>query len=190
MENVINNAKKLLKSEKDISPSFRICLEVLFELLWTLINRLWTNSKNSSKSPSQDQNREKTSKTNTEWKKPWWQKWRIWKNLRKVENPDNIIKIKIKDEDLLWNRSEYANAWYSSKQEFDIDINLTVTEFRAERLRHKETWKIITAEYPDKIKNNTQYWNSIKSHSVYLSQYQLLPYEWSSLWCRFRSRLL
>lgn len=57
----------------------------------------------------------------------------------------------------------------------DIDISRVVTEYQAQILID-DTQQRFVAEFPDKVSQPVQYGDSIKAHSVYLSQYQLLPY--------------
>jgi transposase len=33
------------------------------------------------------------------------------------------------------------------------------------------------ADFPDKVKRQVQYWDSVKAQAIYLSQFQLIPYE-------------
>ena len=169
---LVKKAKKFLKEEKNISPAFVLCLEAIFMLMELLINRFWLNSNNSSKPPSQDPNREKKKKKWTG-KKRDGQNWCNGVTLETVKDPDEIVDIKVDRNDLPeW---KYKTVWYEPRQEFNIDISFTVTEFRAEILEN-ERWDRFTAIFPNWIKSSTNYWNWAKAHSVYLSQYQLLPY--------------
>ncbi len=52
----IEEARALLKEEKNVSSAFKAMMEVLFLVMTLLINRLGLNSKNSSKSPATDRN--------------------------------------------------------------------------------------------------------------------------------------
>ena len=51
----------------------------------------------------------------------------------------------------------------------------TLTEYRAQVLIDSAGQRYV-AEFPDKVDRPIQYGDSIKAHSVYLSQFQLLPY--------------
>ena len=169
---LVKKTKQLLKKEKNISPTFAVCLETIFMLLELLIQRFWLNSNNSSKPPSQDPNREKKKRKWTG-KKRGGQNWRNGTTLERVDDPDEIVNIPVDRSTLpKW---DYKPVWYEPRQEFNIDISFTVKEFRAEILEN-ERWDRYTAIFPDWIKSSTNYWNWAKAHSVYLSQYQLLPY--------------
>ena len=170
---VIEETNKLLENEKYISPAIRACLKIQLLLINILVNKLWLNSGNSSIPPSQDPNRNKNKDKDKTWKKPGGQKWRKGKTLAKVDNPDKVVEIKVDRCNLPeWN---YKPIGYEARQEFDIDISISITEFRAEILEN-ERWEKYTAIFPKWIKSSTQYWNWVKSHCVYLSQYQLIPY--------------
>ncbi len=173
IDELIKDSERLLKEDKYVSPALKACFKTLLLLIGILVNKLWLNSSNSSIPPSQDPNRNKDKDKNKPWKKPGGQKWRKGKTLKMVDNPDEIVEIKVDRSNLPeWN---YKPVWYEPRQEFNIDISFTVTEFRAEILEN-ERWDRITATFPDWIKSSTNYWNWAKAHSVYLSQYQLLPY--------------
>ena len=55
----LEQAKLQLEQEKNISPSLKTLLNVLFVVIAVLMKRLGLNSKNSSKPPSSDPNRKK-----------------------------------------------------------------------------------------------------------------------------------
>ena len=55
----LEQAKLQLEQEKNISPSLKTLLNVLFVVIAVLTKRLGLNSKNSSKPPSSDPNRKK-----------------------------------------------------------------------------------------------------------------------------------
>jgi transposase len=172
----IDKAKKLLDNESNISPALKASFEMLILLVGIMVNKFWLNSSNSSKPPSTDPNRLKRKKKWT-WKKQGGQNGRTGKTLEKVPDPDEVIDIKVDRSTLpKWGYWKYKTVWYESRQEFDVDISVVVKEYRAEILEN-EKWDRITAKFPEWIKAPTQYWNWTKSHSVYLSQYQLLPYD-------------
>ena len=58
----IDDAKKLLKREKNISPALRAVFQLILVLMHAMLMRLSLNSKNSSKPPSSDPNRNKFSR--------------------------------------------------------------------------------------------------------------------------------
>lgn len=58
----------------------------------------------------------------------------------------------------------------------DIDIARTVTEYRAQVLIDDNGQRFV-ASFAESITRPVQYGSQIKAHSVYLSQFQLLPYQ-------------
>lgn len=172
VEETLNKAKKLLKEEKELSPALRSTFEVILILVTLLLNRLNLNSTNSSKPPSSDPNRKKKSQKKGE-RKRGGQKGHSGTNLKKVESPDEIKKIKIDRRTLP--RGKYTVVGYESRQVFDIQISRIVTEYQAEILED-QNGKRYTASFPEKVTRPVQYGNFVKAHSVYMSQYQLIPY--------------
>ncbi|MEE9368944.1 MAG: IS66 family transposase, partial [Pontiella sp.] len=72
-------------------------------------------------------------------------------------------------------RGDYKNTGYETRQVFDIQISRTVTEYRAEILEDQDGNRFV-AEFPAGITQSAQYGASVKTHAVYMSQFQLLPY--------------
>ena len=85
----IDNAKKLLAEEKNISPALKAIIEVLLLLVSILAGRALLNSGNSSKPPSSDPNRKKPEKKTSD-KKQGGQPGRVGKNLVPIDTPDEI----------------------------------------------------------------------------------------------------
>ena len=169
----MEKAKKLLLEEKNISPALKAMFEMLLLLVGILAGRVSLNSKNSSKPPSSDPNRKKPEKK-ASGKKQGGQPGRVGKNLAPIETPDEIVELsvdqsKLKDE-------EYKQAGYESRQVFDIRISRYVIEYRAQKLRGPDG-KIYTADFPEGVNAQVQYGNGIKANAVYMSQFQLVPYD-------------
>ena len=139
------------------------------------ISKLGTNSRNSSKPPSQDQNRDKSSAEEkpVEKKKPGGQNGHIGNCLKLVKNPDKIVEIE-HDRSLL-PAGEYVITGYEARQVVDIEIKKVITEYRAEILTNR-LGASFTANFPNEVTQKIQYGKSIKSHAVYMSQFQLIPY--------------
>jgi len=164
--------KKLLVEEKELSPAMRSMVELLVLLITLLVSRLNLNSRNSSKPPSSDPNRKKGSKAKGD-KKAGGQKGRIGVTLQKVDDPDEIEEIKLDRRKLPPGR--YREIGYESRQVFDIDISRVVTEYRAQILEDSKGNRFV-APFPKKVTKAVQYGNGVKAHSVYMSQFQLIPY--------------
>jgi transposase len=170
----VDKARTLLESEKNISPALKTMFEMLLMLVMLLAERFGLNSKNSSKPPSTDPNRTKKKKKSAANKKPGGQPGRVGVNLEPAPEPDVIIPIKLDKRRLP--KEEYHEVGYESRQVIDIDITRIITEYRAQILEDSKGRRHV-AEFPVGISRPIQYGQSIKAHSVYLSQFQLIPYE-------------
>ena len=84
----IDNARKLIESEKQISPAMKAMFEMLLMIITLFAERFGLNSKNSSKPPATDQNRKKK-KRNNGTNKPGGQPGHVGTTLQPVDNPDN-----------------------------------------------------------------------------------------------------
>ena len=168
----LEKVKKLLVKEKDLSPAMRSMVELLVLLITLLVGRLNLNSRNSSKPPSSDPNRKKVSKAKGG-KKAGGQKGRVGVTLQKVDDPDEIEEIKLDRKRLPAER--YREVGYESRQVFDIDISRVVTEYRAQILEDSEGNRFV-APFPKGVTKAVQYGKGVKAHSVYMSQFQLIPY--------------
>jgi len=169
----IESARKLLEADKKVSPALRAMIEMLLMIITLLAGKLGLNSQNSSKPPSTDPNRKKKTKPN-KGNKPGGQPGRVGKNLEPVENPDTIIPIKLDKRRLP--KGHYREVGFESRQVIDIEISRIITEYRAQILED-ETGKRYVAPFPKGVSRPIQYGQSIKAHAVYLSQFQLIPYE-------------
>ena len=172
VDEVLADTKRLIESEKDLSPAIKACLNMLIMLVGLLMNRIGTNSRNSSKPPSADPNRKKQPKNSTG-NKPGGQHGHKGTTLTLVDNPDEI-------EDIQWDRNQLPKGVYKSdgfekRQVFDIQIKRVVTEYRAEVLVNEQGQRFV-APFPQGVSKAVQYGNKLKAHAVYLSQFQLLPY--------------
>ena len=94
--------------------------------------------------------------------------------MQKVDDPDEI-KLLTLDRTTL-PPGEYKEAGFESRQVFDIDIRRVVTEYRAEVLVD-QSGNRFTASFPAAVTKAVQYGNGVKAQAVYLSQYQLIPYQ-------------
>jgi transposase len=169
----VDSTRRLLETDKNISPALRAMIEMLLMIISLLAGKLGLNSKNSSKPPSSDPNRKKNPRgkgTN----KPGGQPGRTGTNLEPVEAPDTIIPIKIDKRHLP--KGDYHEVGFESRQVIDIEISRIVTEYRAQILEDAEGRRYV-ASFPEGVSRPIQYGQSIKAHSVYLSQFQLIPYE-------------
>lgn len=170
VEESIAKVKKLLEEEKT-SPAMKSAVKMILLLVEILINSLNLNSTNSSKPPSTDPNYVKKPRKKSN-KKPGGQQGHKGKTLRQIDAPDEIEEISV-DRDTL-PKGQYKSAGFEKRQVFDIDIQVIVTEYRAEILENEKGDKF-TAIFPEGVKSAAQYGDGVKAQAVYLSQRQLLP---------------
>lgn len=168
----LERVKTLLKEEQNLSPALKASVELLMLVISLLVNRLGRNSKNSSLPPSQDPHRKKESKSNEEKRKPGGQNGHKGTTLQKIANPQRIEKIAIDRRTIP--HGTYTAAGYESRQVFDVTIDLCVTEYQAEILKDASGIQYV-APFPDGVTKAAQYGNEVKSQSVYMSQFQLIP---------------
>ena len=171
----IHSVKELLKQESDLSPALKSALEVLLVLVTLLLNRLTLNSRNSSKPPSTDPNREKLGRQGKSERKPGGQKGHNGTTLEPVEDVDEVAEIKI-DRRTLPKGVEYREVGYEARQVIDVDIARFVTEYRAQVLEDDQGNRFV-APFPEGVNRPVQYGLSLKANAVYMSQYQLIPYD-------------
>ena len=168
----IEKVHSLLREDKQMPAANKAMFEILILIITLLANRLNLNSTNSSKPPSSDPNRKKRT-TNKTAKKAGWQKGHIGTTLGKVDNPDKVKLIKVDRRKLP--PGQYRQVGFDSRQVFDIDISRVVTEYRAQILEDDKGTRFV-APFPDGVTKAVQYGTGLKAHSVYMSQFQLVPY--------------
>ncbi len=169
----IKDAQEMLDTETGISPAFRSMFKLLLVLVQFLADKHGLNSRNSSKPPSSDPNREKNKKPPGK-KNPGGQKGHKGTTLTPVDDPDEVLEIAIDRSTLP--EGTYTEAGYEARQVFDVIVERHVLEYRAQVLVD-QNGKRFVAPFPDEVANSVQYGRNTKVNSVYMSQYQLLPYE-------------
>ena len=172
IEATIEKARQLVKEDKNLSAATQSMFEIMVLIITLLANRLNLNSKNSSKPPSSDPNRKKKPKSKTG-KKPGGQKGHVGTTLKKIDDPDEIKEITIDRRKLP--AGQYRQVGFESRQVFDIDICRVVTEYRAQILEDANGNQFV-ASFPAGVTKAVQYGKGVKAHSVYMSQFQLIPY--------------
>jgi len=147
--------------------------EILILIITLLANRLNLNSTNSSKPPSSDPNRKKRQNRKTG-NKAGGQKGHVGTTLKQVDQPDIVEVIDIDRRKLP--TGKYRQVGFECRQVFDIDISRIVTEYRAQILED-ENGKQFVASFPEAVTKAVQYGTEVKAQSVYMSQFQLIPYD-------------
>jgi transposase len=168
----IEKAQAVIREDKQMAAGTKSIVEILILVITLLANRLNLNSTNSSKPPSSDPNRKKKPKPKTG-RNQGGQKGHIGTTLKKVDDPDVIEPIKIDRRTLP--DGNYHDAGYEARQVFDIDISRVVTEYRAQVLEDDNGNRYV-AHFPNGVTKAVQYGTGIKAHAVYLSQFQMIPY--------------
>ncbi|MCP5244814.1 MAG: IS66 family transposase [Burkholderiales bacterium] len=174
VEATVRKLQALLVKEKDISPALSTTLETLLMVVQLLANRLTLNSRNSSKPPSSDKNRTREKRSSEDKRKAGGQSGSIGTTLRQLDDPDEIETLTIDRSALP--PGEYREAGFERRQVFDIDISRVVTEYRAQVVINENGQRFV-APFPDHVTKAVQYGAGVKAHAVYLSQYQLIPYQ-------------
>ena len=173
IEKNIDNIKKQIETDKTLSPSIRAAIDLLLLIVTLLSQRLGLNSRNSSKPPSSDPNRKKKPNANSS-NASGGQLGHKGTTLPLDERPDINHKI-VLDRTLLPPGS-YTDMGVETRQVVDIEFKRVVTQYQAQILEN-EFGKRFVAPFPTGVNSRIQYGNGLKAHAVYLSQYQLLPYE-------------
>ena len=173
IDSTLKEMESVLSNENDLSPALRSMIGVLIVLVKLLSHRMGLNSRNSSKPPSSDPNRLKSTRKRSG-KKPGGQKGHPGSTLRQIEEPDEVELIQIDRRSLPTGR--YKDIGVERRQVFDIEICRHVIEYQAQILEDAQG-KTFVAPFPAGVNKAVQYGNTLKAHAVYMSQYQLLPYQ-------------
>ena len=166
---IVEQTKAQLQEDKTLTPALKMSIELILVIVVMLASKLGLNSKNSSIPPSKDINRKKQTKD----KSAGGQKGRTGKTLTQTETPDEIEVILV-DRDRL-PQGHYREVGFQKRQVVDIDISKVVTEYQAQILENAQGKRFV-GEFPEGVNSPVQYGVGVKAHAVYLSQYQLLPY--------------
>jgi transposase len=172
IEEIVEQVKSQIAGEKDLSPGLKASLDLLLVLVTLLLNRLGINSSNSSKPPSADPNRTRKPKSQSD-RKPGGQQRHRGTTLQPVNDPDEIKILQIDRRSLP--QGQYREVGYESRQVIDLDITRVVTEWRAQILEDSQGKRYV-AFFPEGVTRPVQYGIGVKVNSVYMSQYQLIPY--------------
>lgn len=175
IQKAVDSAKEALVEDKTISSATKAIIELLIMIISLLMNKLNLNSSNSSKPPSTDNSAMKKKRKKKTKKKPGGQKGHIGTTLKQVEDPDEIKDLTIDKRTLPRNKT-YEPDGYIARQIVNIIISRKIIEYRAEALIDNEGNKYI-ADFPEGVTRPIQYGASVKANAVYLSTYQLIPYE-------------
>ena len=169
----IEQARRLLETE-NLSPATKAAFLMILDLFALVVGRLGANSRNSSKPPSSDPNRPKTQKSSLSNRKPGGQKGRLGTTLKATKTPDEIVNLPLSSDALPGD--SYRDGGYEARQVVEIQISRSIIEYRAQILIDAQGKKH-KASFPEGVVSAIQYGTSVKAHSCYLSQFQMLPYD-------------
>jgi len=173
IDKTIAEVERLLGADEQASPALQASVKMLIMVVKLLTDRINLDSRNSSKPPASDPNREKNPRVKSP-RPAGGQLGHNGSTLTKVDDPDEIKTLKLDRRSLP--RGDYTEAGFESRQVFDIRISRHVTEYRAQVLQN-EQGKRFVAKFPDGLARPAQYGSSIKANAVYMSMFQLIPYE-------------
>ena len=173
-QDIISKTRQALDAEKNLSPALRAIIELLVLLVESMLGAsVKKTSRNSSIPPSQDPNRPKEEKPESV-RKPGGQMGRAFKTLEPVSDPDRVVEIDVLPEVL--REGSWIKDGCVSRQVVDFETRRVITEYRASIMKNQEG-KTITAAFPEGISRPIQYGTSVKAHGVYMSTFQMVPYE-------------
>ncbi|MBT6032366.1 MAG: IS66 family transposase [Kordiimonadaceae bacterium] len=180
VEATITEVQKLMATDKNVSPAMKSMVSILIMLIQILVNRLGLTSCNSSKPPSTDQTGSHDKPSDDEdagkaKKKSGGQPGHLGSTLKQVDDPDDIKPLSIDQTTLP--EGDYREIGRIKRQVINVDISRWVTEYQAQTLENIKTGERFTAPFPDQVNKAVQYGAELKAHAVYMSQYQLLPYQ-------------
>jgi len=173
IDETLKEVEYLLTQEKNLSPTLHAMIKLLITLLKLSSNRMGLNSRNSSKPPSSDLNRLKPTRKKSV-KETGGQPGHVGTTLKQIDEPDEVKEILI-DRKALPKEHDYKEIGIERRQVFELYIARNVIEYQAQVLQDENGQQFV-APFPEGVTKAVQYGNSIKAHAVYMSQYQLLPY--------------
>jgi transposase len=173
LNQTIAHVEQLLNDDPHTSPAIKSAVALLIVVVKLMAGHLGLDSHNSSKPPSTDPNRERKVRTLSD-KKAGGQPNHKGSTLTLCEEPDEIKTIAIDRRTLP--KGHYSEDGYEVRQIIDLHIERVVTEYRAQVLKN-ETGKRFVAEFPPEVTRPVQYGASVKANAVYMSMFQLIPYE-------------
>jgi transposase len=176
IDNTIQQVKGLLEEDSALSPGLKASIELLLVIVTLLVNRLGLNSSNSSKPPSTDLLQKKKLKKEKDKNdtKPGGQKGHKGKTLRPILDPDVITPIPIDKSSLP--PGQYHEVECVVRQVIDINFHRVVTEYQAQVLEDEHGKRFI-APFPEGVTRPVQYGSEVKVNAVYMSMFQLIPYD-------------
>jgi transposase len=170
----IADVKSLLAADTTMSAGLRASITMLILVVELLTQRFGLNSRNSSKPPSTDTPGLIKNRRVATGKKPGGQIGHDATHLTPVANPDQIQNILLDTQSLP--AGQYHDAGYEARQEIQVRLKKYVIEYRAQILENAKGKRFVAA-FPPSVIRKVQYGASVKAHAVYLSVFQMLPFD-------------
>lgn len=179
VEETIDSVREQMKTDKSLSPALANSINLLILLIKILISRLGVNSNNSSLPPSSNNPRKTRGKDKKQRKKKsanniGGQDGHVGATREQFAEVDEVVPLSI-DRRTLPSNLTYTLSEPETRQVIDVNLDFTVTEYQAEVLIGSDGHRYV-ADFPKHITKAIQYGSSVKSLAVYMSQYQLIPY--------------
>ncbi len=161
---------------------FLVRLEQQEQRIKALEQELKKDSHNSGKPPSRDSFERKQvrgKKPRAERKKrAGGQKGHQGTTLRMVATPDAVRVHKVDTCSCGRSLRREPVVEYERRQVFDIpEIQMQVTEHRAEHKKCRDCGQISAGEFPQGVRQQVQYGSRLQAYAVYLRNYGLMPYQ-------------
>lgn len=162
---------------KDLNHEIKSLREENFKLFVKnpeLEAKLNKNSKNSSNPPSTDNHKKPSNSRIKTGRSTGGQKGHKGKTLLKVENPDNVVDIRVKSCECGCCLSNIEGK-VETRQVFDLPkITINVTKYITHETVCPICNKVHKTEFPKTISQPVQYGENLQALMVYLSNYQLI----------------
>lgn len=184
---LLDYANAIIEDQKKRISELESIIELQKEHINSLEERLALDSHNSNKPPStdafgkagKDKEASRGGKKKGSGRKVGGQKGHSGTTLRMVDNPDEIIPHRVVECEYCGCSLEHTEAIdHERRQVFDLPPKkYIVIEHQGEVKECPRCGEINRAEFPEDLKSPVQYGARAKAAAVYLTNYQLLPYE-------------
>ena len=168
----------LLRAENEALRKRVAYLEgVVGELSGQVKSLLLQTSRNSSKAPSGDRKRLKPTRKKSN-KTVGGQKGHKGETLELVSEPDTVVLHEAERCECGMSLTEVNTQGLEQRQVFELPaLPLEITEHRAEIKQCPSCGQKAKGSFPEGVTQRVQYGSRLKAVSVYLHQYQLIPYK-------------
>jgi len=184
---LLDYANTIIEDQKKRILELENVIKLQKQHINSLENRLALDSHNSSKPPStdafgktgKDKEASRGGKKKGSGKKVGGQKGHSGTTLRMVDNPDETVPHRVVECEYCGCSLEHAEAIdRERRQVFDLPPKkYIVIEHQGEVKECPRCGEINRAKFPEDVKSPVQYGTRAKATAVYLTNYQLLPYE-------------